>query len=294
MPNFPPFPHFNLHDPCAADPANLIKNGSMGPAHHDTPFGTVVDDWEPFVLSTNAPQFRWVDNEAIDPGGSQQMFSGNVFDAGVMQTVKNLQPNSVYMVRLGYSLAAKSINGPNIRVDTIGRKIGVDVTGGTDPKSPTVIWGPDMFNGKAAVNIPEMQMVFVAKSNAATIFLRAMVKPDPTDAVGENRVWFDAICMEARPDISPLDVPAPPVQPPVVDQTLEQAAQVRADAAKPWMPVNNTAALWVAAKAMGLQDQQTDELDFIYKGEKYLVQVFNLGIVYCKVGDYGNIKVIRK
>ncbi|HEX7588704.1 MAG TPA: LysM domain-containing protein, partial [Anaerolineae bacterium] len=38
-----PFPHFNLHDPCAQDPGNLIVNGSMGPANHDTPFGTVVN-----------------------------------------------------------------------------------------------------------------------------------------------------------------------------------------------------------------------------------------------------------
>lgn len=290
MSNLPPFPKFNLHDPCAADPDNLIKNGSMGPAHHDTQFGPVVDGWEPFVLSANVPQFNWVNNEAIDPGGSQQIFSSDPFDAGVMQTVRNLQPNKVYMIRLGYSLAAKSINGPNIRVNTIGRKIGVDVNGGTDPKSLNVIWGPDLFDGKAAVNRPEMQMVFVAQAISATVFLRAMVKKDPNDAVGENRVWFDAICMEARPDISPSQV----TQPTPIEQSLEQAAQARADAAKPWMPVNNGAALWNYAKQHGLQDQQTDELDFMYKGERYLVQVFNLGIVYCKFGDFGNVKVIKK
>lgn len=291
MPTFPPFPHFNLHDPCAADANNVIKNGSMGPEHHDTPFGTVVDHWEPFVLGARAPHFNWVDNEGVDPGGSQQIFLDDLFDAGVMQTVKRLQPNMVYMFRLGYSLAAKSINGPNVRVQTIGRKIGVDVTGGKDPKSPNVIWGPDLFDGKAALNRPEMQMVFVAQSNKATIFLRAMVKQGPpNDPPGENRVWFDAICMEPRPDISPNDVS----QPPVIEQTLAQAAQARADAAKPWMPVNNGAALWNFAQANNLQDQQTGELEFIWKGEKYLVQVFNLGIVYCKVGDFGNIQLIRK
>lgn len=288
MLTFPPFPRFNLTDPCAQDPDNVIKNGTMGPAHHDTPHGTVVDHWEPFVISANAPEFRWVDNEAIDPGGSQQIFSTDTFDAGVMQTVKQLTPGTVYMVRLGYSLAAKSFNGPNVRVNTIGRKVGVDANGGTDPKSPNVIWGPDLFDGKAALNRPEMQMVFVAQANKATVFLRAIAKEGGN---GENRVWFDAICMEARPDISPNDVPN---KPPVVEQTLEQAAQARADAAKPWMPVNNTAALWLAAKTMGLQDQQSDELSFTYKGEKYLCQVFNLGIVYCKVGDFGNVKVIRK
>jgi hypothetical protein len=62
----------------------------------------------------------------------------------------------------------------------------------------------------------------------------------------------------------------------------------------PWMPVNNGAALWKFAKANGLQDQQTDELTLTYNGEPYIVQVFNLGIVYVKVGDWGNIKVIPK
>lgn len=287
MPAFPPFPKFNLSDPCAQDPGNLIRNGSMGPAHHITPFGTVVDNWEPFVISANAPQFQWVSNEAIDPGGSQQIFSTAVFDAGVMQTVRKLKPNTVYMVRLGYSLAAKSINGPNVRVNSIGRKIGVDANGGTDARAPAVIWGPDLFDGKAAVNRPEMQMVFVAKSNQATIFLRAMANEGGN---GENRVWFDAICMEARPDISPSEV----TQPTPIEQTLEQAVQVRANAAKPWLPVNNGAALWIFAKANGLQDQQSDELELTWKGEKYLCQVFNLGIVYVKVGDWGNIKFIKK
>lgn len=75
--------------------------------------------------------------------------------------------------------------------------------------------------------------------------------------------------------------------------TLEQAV-VAAAKSKPWMPVNNQAALWQYAKAHGLQDQQTDELNMTYNGEAYIVQVFNLGIVYVKVGDWGNIKVIPK
>jgi hypothetical protein len=88
--------------------------------------------------------------------------------------------------------------------------------------------------------------------------------------------------------------PTPVVIHPQLPQTLQQAVQARADSAKPWMPVNNTAALWRYAKAHGLQDQQTDELSFNYNGENYIAQVFNLGIVYCKVGDYANIKVIPK
>lgn len=75
---------------------------------------------------------------------------------------------------------------------------------------------------------------------------------------------------------------------------LEQSVLDRANAAKPWMPVNNTAALWRFAQANGLQDQQTDEIPFTYNGANYIAQVFNKGIVYVKVGDWGNIKFIPK
>ncbi len=75
---------------------------------------------------------------------------------------------------------------------------------------------------------------------------------------------------------------------------LEQAVIERANAAKPWMPVNNTAALWRYAQAHGLQDQQTDEIPFTYNGESYIAQVFNKGILFVRVGDWDNIQVIPK
>ncbi len=199
-----------LRDPCALDPANLIYNGSMGP-EHGTQYGSVADGWDPFIISNPPPQFRWVGNEQIDPNGSQQIFSSGTFDAGVRQTVRNLQPGVYYWFRLGYSLAAKSYSGPNVRVDSIGRKVGVDPFGGTDPQSPNVIWGPDLFDGNAALNRPQMEMVFAARSDKATIFLRAMARDGSS---GENRVWLDAVCMEARTNM-PTATPALPTATPI-------------------------------------------------------------------------------
>lgn len=83
--------------------------------------------------------------------------------------------------------------------------------------------------------------------------------------------------------------PPPPFKPVTLKEAVLQAAH-----SVPWMPVNNTAALWQYAKAHGLQDQQTDELPFSYNGDQYITQVFNLGIPYVKVGDWGNIKYIPK
>ena len=190
---------------CARDPKNLIYNGSMGPVH-DTAYGTAADGWAPFIFSGTPPNFRWVDNEQIDPNGSQQIYSSNTFDAGIQQTVSNLQPGVYYWLRLGYSLAAKSYSGPNVRVDSIGRKVGVDPYGGSDPKSPNVIWGPDLFDGSAALNRPEMVLIFPARADHVTVFLRAMARDGSN---GENRVWLDAVCMEPRYDMATATPLAP-------------------------------------------------------------------------------------
>jgi hypothetical protein len=222
-----PLPKFTLKDPCALDPNNLVDNGSMGPGN-STQYGVVADGWNPFIYDGTPPTFNWVSNEQIDPNGSQQIYSTNPFDAGIEQTVQNLQPNSYYMFRLGYSLAAKSYSGPNVRVDSIGRKVGVDPFGGTDPKSPNVIWGPDYFNGQSALNIPEMTMVFAARSSSATIFLRAMATDGSS---GENRVWFDAVCMQALPDF-PTATPAAPTATPVPPTSTPRPIPTRAPATR--------------------------------------------------------------
>lgn len=83
--------------------------------------------------------------------------------------------------------------------------------------------------------------------------------------------------------------PPPPPPPQDVPTAIEQKAR-----SVPWMAVNSGAALWNFAKANGLQDQQTDEMSVTINGQDYALQVFNLGIVYAKVGDWGNIKIIRK
>jgi hypothetical protein len=216
-----------LKDPCASDSRNLIRNGSMAPSH-DTQYGSLADQWEPFIFDGSAPTFRWVGNEQIDPHGSQQIFSGGTFDAGIYQTVGNLQPGIHYWFRVGYSLAAKSYSGPNVRVSSIGRKVGVDPFGGTDPKSANVIWNPDLFDGNAAVNVLEMIMLFPARSPNATIFIRAMARDG---SGGENRVWLDAVCMEARTEL-PTAIPPPPTVTPPPSATATRPPATRPPATR--------------------------------------------------------------
>lgn len=59
------------------------------------------------------------------------------------------------------------------------------------------------------------------------------------------------------------------------------------------MPINAAAALYKFAQQQNLSYPQTDEFKYTFNGVPYIAQVFNLGIVYVKDGDFGNVKFVR-
>jgi hypothetical protein len=83
---------------------------------------------------------------------------------------------------------------------------------------------------------------------------------------------------------------APPPPPP---PSLEQAAQTAAQKYT-WMPINTDGALYKFALTNNLGYPQTDEFEFTFSGDTYVGQVYNLGIVYAKKGDWGNVKWVAK
>ena len=82
------------------------------------------------------------------------------------------------------------------------------------------------------------------------------------------------------------------LQPPA-QMTLDQTAQAAAQKYT-WMPINTDGALYKFALANNLGYPQTDEFEFPFSGDAYVGQVYNLGIVYAKKGDWGNVKWVKK
>lgn len=193
---------------CAIDQRNLAVNGAFRGSRRETSSGVVAESWDPFILS-GTPRFEVVDNEGApgDDPPSQQIFSSGKFDAGIRQTVRNLKPGTMYWYRVGYFVAAKSIDGPNVDTDTMARQIGVDPTGGTDPRSANVTWGPTLIPYKrVALNHLDLILLFPARTDRATFFIRGIARDD---SQGENRFWIDAICMEARTNLATVAPPRP-------------------------------------------------------------------------------------
>ncbi len=69
------------------------------------------------------------------------------------------------------------------------------------------------------------------------------------------------------------------------DDVVREAAWNAAD-----IPFNPTAAFPRYAREHGLGNPQTREFDFTYKGVNYRGQGFSGAIVYCMVGDWGNLR----
>ncbi len=210
-------------DNCGLHPSNLFRNGSMAPGH-DTQWGIVSQDWEPFVL-TGSPRFEWVDNEKWDANGAQYFWSDSVpFDAGIYQTVGGLKPGVYYRFRIGYSHARLDPgNAQNEIHPSMGRQVGVDPTGGADAKSPNVSWGPALFNSGAGMNPQELTMTFAARADKATMYFRGIFK----GAGGRAKVWFDVACMEPLYDLATA-TPLAPTATPVPPTNTPRPAVVRA------------------------------------------------------------------
>lgn len=186
---------------CAQDPNNLLLNGTMraGPKNN---FGVVAKNWSGFVLSPQKPHFENAGNEGYDPNGSQYIWADSArFDAGIYQTVSKLTPGQTYHYWLVWGQALQDIGGVNKRKKGIDRQIGVDVTGGTDPSSPTVQWSVYYDTG-SGFNRPEWHLYFKAPGTTATFFLRAI----NTLRTGRDKVFFDTACLFAAPN-SPTTTP---------------------------------------------------------------------------------------
>ncbi len=74
---------------------------------------------------------------------------------------------------------------------------------------------------------------------------------------------------------------------------VEQAIQSAAGKLS-WMPINTDGALYKYAMAQNLGYPQTDEFQVTVGSDTYVAQVYNLGIVYVKKGDWGNCHWIKK
>lgn len=227
---------FNCTDPNRF-PQNLTRNGSVG-SGYETPYGIVAEWWNVFIYDGPAPRFELVDNENAngDYVGEYSQYihgDGYEFDAGLYQVISGVKPGYSYEFSVGMAQTLRDLGGGrHVRMDDIGRRVGVDPFGGTDPHSPNLIWGPAYWSGGAGLNKAEMALTFVAQAEQVTVFVRAFNRnPSASD-----KVWFDVMCLLPREDIPPVAVPTttpPPTEPPPAVAASAQQPPTRAPVVRP-------------------------------------------------------------
>ena len=101
--------------------------------------------------------------------------NGDTFVAGIYTQVGGLTPGNAYKASIGWA-------APN-EPDSFGRQLGIDPTGGTDPNSPNVVWGP-MHRGPGRITnypppAPNIDVSAVAPGHRRSLCLFTWITTTP-------------------------------------------------------------------------------------------------------------------
>ncbi len=216
-------PRAYAQGPCTTRGDNLTRNGSITDGGYDTPHGVVANSWNAFLINGDWPAFDLADNESAngDIGGSSSQYihgDGTRFDAGIYQVISGVQPGASYDFSVGWAAMLRDTGGGhNTKVDDVViRRVGYDASGGTDPQSPNVQWGPEVGTGSSgrSLNHPDMRITFKALANQVTVFVRVY----NLSTSASDKVFFDVMCLLPRGDI-PVEAiePSPTPTSPATD-----------------------------------------------------------------------------
>lgn len=121
------------------------------------------------------------------------------FVGGIFQQVA-ATPGQAYHANVVWLVFDSLTNDASIRNAVgggMGRKVGIDPFGGTDPRSPNVIWSPEKWDNTCKI-CDEYQIIATAQADSITVFLRiddrwkirARDKGFPVPA-SKDQFWID-------------------------------------------------------------------------------------------------------
>jgi hypothetical protein len=206
-------------DVCAENPNNLVQNCQ---------FNDQMNGWNTFV-EAGGPGFS-VEHQfpACDSPKcpALRISAGDWFIGGIYQQIPNAVPGATYWANVIWLVyhPAGAADG------TVGRSIGIDPTGGTDPKSPNVVWSQKIwhkFDSCPYKICRELQVQTVAQNSTITLFVRIedtwKNRRDefsyvPAEFFGQpESFWVDDVGLApvGEVPVAPTATPAPPTETPV-------------------------------------------------------------------------------
>lgn len=195
-------------EPC--NPPNLIPQPVCDfDSFHGAPPRQIPDGWTEFVIYGD-PTFLNDPHSYFGTGTLRIWSNGGTFKAGIYTQV-NVTPGAGYRA----SIAWGAPNAP----DHFGRQLGIDPTGGTDPNSPTVIWGPMHWGEGRILNYPPGEGPNIdVRARAINGTITVFFVTDHPSSTGDNLIYIDVIALypdesapaiEVPPTAVPTDTPVP-------------------------------------------------------------------------------------
>jgi hypothetical protein len=166
----------------------------------------------------------------------------NYFVGGIFQQVAVAKGNTYY-ANIVWLVFDSLVNDNSVynQVGGIGRKLGIDPYGGTDPRSPNIIWGPENTRNDCKI-CGNQEVTAQAQADTITLFLRIDDRWRQRAAEkgyalppSKDQFWIDDIGMKqvagsAVPAAPPTDTPVP--EPPTATpEPVVAGVQAQAEAA---------------------------------------------------------------
>jgi hypothetical protein len=147
----------------------------------------VPDGWWYFILE-GSPDFRPADDTYWGAPSLVILSDGVNFSAGIYQQV-SVTPGVVYQTDVGWAAARCN----NAVCGNMERRLGLDPTGGTDPRAPSVVWSRVEAAGD---KWPDLTVSARATGKTMTVF----VWVNHPSSSGLDEVYFDAVGLWPDPN----------------------------------------------------------------------------------------------
>lgn len=199
-------------DPCTKD-GNVIPQPVCDmDSFYGSPPRQLPNGWAEFILAGN-PTFAPHPDTFWGPPSLMVRAIGEPFKVGIYTQV-GVTPGAGYRA----SIAWGAPNKPN----TTGRQLGIDPTGGTDPNSPNIVWGPMHWGPGRILNYPPPDVNIDVKARAVNSTMTVFFLVDHPQSEGDDVIFIDAIAL--YPDESAPQAVAPKVEEPTPEPVILAAA----------------------------------------------------------------------
>jgi hypothetical protein len=207
---------------CQERADNLVRNCD---------FDDQLKSWSTFLEAGTRPEFDVVSGADCHSPRCPALYirAEKWFVGGIYQRIGGVTPGQTYWANVIWLV----YDPAGVRDNAVGRRIGIDPTGGTDPRSPNVVWSPHLWTALTNENVcpnricPDLQVRAAAQNTTITLFVRVEAtwknrRDDFPDVPAyfftmTERFWIDDVGMIA---VAPTPTPTPTPLPPPVTTTV--------------------------------------------------------------------------